>query len=140
MGRRNGRWKTGDAARCGTENLDEALKITEGGTKDAPIVYTGGETTVVPGIRIDADNVVVQGFVSSGADSTGIVAERDNVVVQDNQITQVFHIDEDVDAMLFFQLLRNHVYDLEANDVGESHVDCMQTIATSGPGQLRHPD
>ena len=31
-------------------------------------------------------------------------------------------------------LLRNRVYDLEANDVEDSHVDCMQTYALSLPG------
>jgi hypothetical protein len=123
---------------CYSGTLEEPLEITVGGTEGAPVVYSGGGSTVVPGIRVEADNVVVQGFVSSGADSTGIVAQGDNVVVQDNKITQVRHTDEDVDAMRFFgngiQLLRNHVYDLEANDVGESHVDCIQTFATSGPG------
>ena len=42
-----------------------------GGTPDAPIVYSGNGSTRVPGIRSEGvDNIVIQGFVSDGADST----------------------------------------------------------------------
>jgi hypothetical protein len=45
---------------------------------------------------------------------------------------------DDVDGIRFFgdkfKVLRNRVYDLEANDVKDSHVDCMQTFATSRAG------
>jgi hypothetical protein len=123
---------------CYTDDLDEPLEITVGGTEDDPIVYSGDGTTTVPGIRVNADNVVVQGFVSDGAESTGIVGSGKNVTIQDNKITQVSHTDDDVDGIRFFgdgaRVLHNHVYDLEANDVEDSHVDCMQTFATSGPG------
>ena len=123
---------------CYTEELDDPLEITVGGTQDAPIVYSGDGTTRVPGIRVNADNVVVQGFLSDGADSTGIVASGKNVTVQDNTITQVEHSDDDVDGIRFFgdgaKVLHNTVFDLEANDIEDSHVDCIQTFATSGPG------
>ena len=123
---------------CFSGELDEPLEITAGGTTDEPIVYAGGGSTTVPGIDVQADNVVVQGFISSGADSTGIRASGENVTVQDNKITQVRYDGEDVDGIRFFgngaKVLRNHVYDLEANEVEDSHVDCMQTFATSGPG------
>jgi hypothetical protein len=123
---------------CYTDDLDEPLEITVGGTEDDPIVYSGDGTTTVPGIRVNADHVVVQGFVSDGAESTGIVGSGKNVTIQDNKITQVSHTDDDVDGIRFFgdgaRVLHNHVYDLEANDVEDSHVDCMQTFATSGPG------
>jgi hypothetical protein len=123
---------------CFTADLHDPLEITVGGTEDAPIVYSGDGSTQVPGISVTADNVVVQGFVSDGADSTGIVANGENVTVQDNTITQVRHTDDDVDGIRFFgdgaRVLHNTVTDLEANDVEDSHVDCMQTFATSGPG------
>ena len=123
---------------CFTGELDEPLEITVGGTSDAPIVYSGGGSATVPGIDVSADNVVVQGFISSGAESTGIRASGENVTIQDNKITQVRYDGEDVDGIRFFgngaKILRNHVYDLEANEVEDSHVDCMQTFATSGPG------
>jgi len=123
---------------CFSGELDEPLRLTSGGTPDAPITYSGGGSTTVPGIRADADNIVIQGFTSSGADSTGISVSGTNVTVADNVVTQVRYTGEDVDGIRFFgdriQLLRNRVHDLEANDIEDSHVDCMQTFATSGPG------
>jgi len=123
---------------CFRGKLDDPLKISVGGTPDAPIVYSGDGSTEVPGITATADDVVIQGFVSNGADSTGIWASGRNVTVQDNTVTQVRHTDDDVDAIRFFgdgfRVLHNSVHDLEANDVGDSHVDCIQTYATSGPG------
>jgi Right handed beta helix region len=123
---------------CFSGELDEPLEISVGGTQDAPVVYRGGGT-VVPGIRVEADHVVVDGFVSRGADSTGIWVSGENITVQNNEITQVEYTGDDVDGIRFFgdgtKLLFNRVYDLEASDdIGDAHVDCMQTFATSGPG------
>jgi len=94
---------------------------------------------VVPGIVVDADNVVVQGFVSEGADSTGIWASGKNVTVQDNLVTRVRWTGDDVDGIRFFgdgfRVLHNTVRELEGtSEIGGSHVDCMQTYATSQPG------
>ncbi len=126
----------GDAV-CFSGELDEELKISSGGTADAPVYYHGNGT-VVPGIRVEADNVVVEGFVSRGADSTGIVADGENITVRNNEVTQVDYAGDDVDAIRFFgdgtQILNNRVYDLEGNDVEDSHVDCIQTFAVDGPG------
>jgi hypothetical protein len=124
---------------CYTDDLDEPLKISVGGTADDPIVYSGDGSTRVPGITATADHVVVQGFVSDGADSTGIWASGKNVTVQDNLITRVRHTDDDVDGIRFFgdgfQVLHNTVRELEGtDDIGDSHVDCIQTYATSQPG------
>jgi hypothetical protein len=114
------------------------LKITAGGTPTAPITYSGTGDTKVEGIHAEADNIVIQGFLSDGAKDTGIWAAGDNVTIQDNTITQVEYTQNDVDAMRFFgnnaRVLHNSVHDLEANDVEDSHVDCMQTFATSRPG------
>jgi hypothetical protein len=126
----------GDAV-CFSGELDEELRITTSGTPDAPVYYHGNGT-VVPGIRINADNVVVEGFVSKGADGTGIIANGENVTVRNNEITQVDYAGDDVDAIRFFgngaQILNNRVYDLEGNDVEDSHVDCIQTFAVDLPG------
>jgi hypothetical protein len=124
---------------CFTGTLDEPLRIDVGGTPDAPIVYSGDGRTRVPGIRAEADHVVIQGFVSDGADSTGIWAAGQNIVVQDNVITQVNYTENDVDGIRFFgdgaRVLHNEIEDLEGTeDVGEAHVDCMQSFATSRPG------
>lgn len=125
---------------CFSENLGEPLNIKDGGTPDAPIVYTGNGSTIVPGIRAEADNVVIQGFVSDGAEGTGIWVSGTNITVQDNTITQVQYAGDDVDGIRFFgdgtKVLRNRVYDLEVNDIEDSHVDCIQTYATSGPGSV----
>jgi hypothetical protein len=130
--------KPGDVI-CFTGRLDQPLKISLGGTQDAPIVYSGDGSTVVPGIVVDADHVVVQGFVSEGADSTGIWASGENVTVQDNVVTGVRWNGDDVDGIRFFgdgfKVLHNTVRELEGtSDIGDSHVDCMQTYATSQPG------
>ena len=74
---------------CYSGELDDRLEITRGGTPEAPIIYAGGGSTTVPGIRVEADHVVVQGFISDGADSTGIWASGEGVTIQDNVITQV---------------------------------------------------
>ena len=124
---------------CFTEDLDAPLTITVGGTPDAPIVYSGDGTTRVPGIRAEADHVVIQGFVSDGADDTGIWAAGTDVTVQDNTVTQVRYTQNDVDGIRFFgdgaRVLHNVVRDLEGtDDVGDAHVDCMQSFATSRAG------
>ncbi len=85
--------RAGDVV-CYTEDLDEPLMITRGGRPDAPIVYQGSGTTKVPGIRVEADHVVVQGFVSEGAQSTGILTRGKNVTIQDNTITRVYSLNE----------------------------------------------
>jgi hypothetical protein len=126
----------GDAV-CFSGELEEPLEITTGGTADAPVYYRGNGA-VVPGIRVQADNVVVEGFVSKGADSTGIVANGENITVRHNEITEVNYDGDDVDAIRFFgngaQILNNHVYDLEGNEIEDSHVDCIQTFAVELPG------
>jgi hypothetical protein len=123
---------------CYTQDLDEPLLITRSGQPGAPIVHRGTGSTKVPGIRVEADNVVVEGFVSEGAQSTGIWTRGTNVTIQDNTITKVYYVGDDVDAMRFFgdgtKLLRNTVHDLEGNAIGPSHVDCMQTFAINEPG------
>jgi hypothetical protein len=132
-----GRPAPGDVV-CFSGRLDEPLKIDAGGLPDAPITYRGNGS-VVPGIQVRADNVVVEGFVSRGADSTGIWVQGTNITVQNNEITQVRFVGEDLDAIRFFgngtKIIGNRVHDLEGTeDIGDSHVDCIQTFATSGPG------
>lgn len=123
---------------CFSGELGEPLEIEDGGTPEAPVTYRG-DGAVVPGIQVRADNVVVEGFVSRGADSTGIWVQGENITVQNNEITQVRFAGDDLDAMRFFgdgtKILNNRVYDLEGTpEIGDSHVDCIQTFATSGPG------
>jgi hypothetical protein len=133
-----GKPRPGDVI-CFTGRLDAPLKISVGGTPQAPVVYSGDGGTRVPGIVVNADHVVVQGFVSDGANSTGIWASGRNVTVKDNTVTRVRHTDDDLDGIRFFgdefKVLHNTVRDLEGtSEIGDSHVDCMQTYATSRPG------
>ena len=130
--------KPGDVI-CFSGTLGKALKISTGGTPDKPIVYSGDGRTRVPGIEAEADNVVIQGFVSDGADSTGIWTSGRNVTIRDNTVTRVRWTGEDVDGIRFFgdgaKVLFNTVSKLEGtSDIGGSHVDCMQSFATSRPG------
>ncbi len=120
-------------------DMDKPLKITVGGTPNAPITYSGNGSTQVRGIHAEADNIVIQGFVSNEANDTGIWAAGDNVTIQDNTIKHVNYTDNDLDAIRFFgsgaRVLHNSVHDLEgSSDIGDSHVDCVQTFATSRPG------
>jgi hypothetical protein len=128
--------RAGDVV-CYTEDLDEVLMIMKGGQPGAPIVHQGTGSTKVPGIHVEADNVVVEGFVSEGAQSTGIWTRGKNVTIQDNTITKVYYVGDDVDAIRFFgdgtKVLRNTVRDLEANAIADSHVDCIQTFAIREP-------
>jgi hypothetical protein len=115
------------------------LEITVGGSPDAPITYSGNGNTRVPGIRAEADNIVIQGFLSDGAENTGIWASGKNVVIRDNTITRVRYAGNDLDGIRFFGdgawVINNSVRELEgSSDIGGSHVDCMQTFATSRPG------
>ena len=75
---------------CYSGELDDPLEICSG-LPEAPIVYTGNGQTTVPGIRVKADNVVIQGFKSEDADSTGIWVSGVNITVQDNTVTQVHY-------------------------------------------------
>ena len=125
---------------CFSGELDEPLEITVSGTTDAPIVYSGGGSATVPGIDVSADNVVVQGFISSGAESTGIRASGENVTVQDNKITQVKlrRRRRRRDPVLRRTAPRSCATTVlrprGEPQIEDSHVDCMQTFATSGPG------
>jgi hypothetical protein len=115
------------------------LEITVGGAPGEPITYSGTGETTVPGIRAEADNIIIQGFVSDGAKDTGIWAAGQNVTIQDNTVTQVRYTQNDLDAIRFFgdgaRVLHNYAYDVEGtSDIGGSHVDCMQSFATSRPG------
>lgn len=45
---------------------------------------------------------MIEGFISSGADSTGIWASGKNVTIQGNTVTQVRRTTDDLDAIRFF--------------------------------------
>ena len=116
---------------CISGKLAHRLQITVGGSPEAPIVFAGDGDTEVPGITVEADNVVVEGFVSDGANSNGIWSSGSGVTIQDNTITHVRWTGDDMDGIGFFgdgsRILRNTVTDLEGTDIGDAHPDCIQT-------------
>src|SRR3954452_18955876 len=52
---------------CLSGTSDRPLTITDGDTVDSPVIYSGGGTATVRGIRVEASNVIVQSFVSRDA-------------------------------------------------------------------------
>jgi hypothetical protein len=123
---------------CLTGNLSDRLEIREGGTADAPIVYSGGGTATVNGIDVIADNVVVEGFTSTDAKSMGAALQGNNITFQDNTIRHPVNAGDDTDGLRFFgdgiKILHNTITDIndgadcDENGCGDGpHPDCMQT-------------
>ena len=121
---------------CFTGTLPSRLEIRGGGTPEAPIVYSGTDTTTVPGITARADNIVIEGFVSRGATDNGMYVSGKNITVQDNDISKVNIGNDDVDATRFFgddiTIRHNYSHDIWANPErgGQPHTDCMQTYTS----------
>jgi hypothetical protein len=108
------------------------LRITQGGTPQAPLVYSGNGQTAVGGIEIKADNVVVQGFKMDKAPAPAIEATGKNITIQDNTVTAPSGGDGDAIRMYgdHIKILHNSL-DTTASDSG-GHNDCMQTFTSSG--------
>jgi hypothetical protein len=127
--------KAGDTV-CFTGALTGRLNIRGGGTPGAPIVYSGMGTATVPGITARGNNIVLEGFVSKGAQDHGIYVSGSNITVQDNDISSVNIGSDDVDAMRFFgdniTIQHNYSHDIWANPGkgGSPHTDCMQTYTS----------
>jgi nitrous oxidase accessory protein NosD len=129
-----------DAGRvvCLSGSSDEPLEITEGGTVDAPVIYSGGGTATVRGIRVEASNVIVQGFISADASAMGAKLEGNNIVFLDNTIVHPVYDGDDTDGIRFFgdriKILHNTISNISdgsncTNDgCGDGpHPDCLQT-------------
>jgi hypothetical protein len=127
--------KPGDTV-CFSGNLPARLNIKQGGTAAAPVTYSGQGAAVVPGITARGDNIILEGFVSKGADDNGIYVSGKNITVQDNDISSVNIGTDDVDAMRFFgdniTIQHNYSHDIWANASkgGAPHTDCMQTYTS----------
>lgn len=117
---------------CITSDRSEPLEIT-GNDR----IYEGlGHR--VPGITATGDNITIQGFVSSGAASTGIWIKGRNPVVQDNTIQQVHFNGDDIDGIRFFGdgalILNNKETNILAGKSHGAHLDCIQTFASPNTG------
>lgn len=105
------------------------LEIDRGGTASDPVTYDGGGQQV-GGIDVDADYVIVQGYVMDRPSAPGIEIHGDHVTVQDNTVTAPRG--GDGDGLRFFgdylTIAGNTISDTD-NSTG-AHADCMQTFAT----------
>lgn len=109
------------------------LNINASGTEDAPIIITGDGNTTVKGIRINASNVVVQGFNVIGAAAPGVQLKGNNLTLQNTKIDHP--TGGDYDGIRYFgdgiKILHNHISNI--TNTGGAHADCMQTFATTTP-------
>ena len=107
------------------------LTITKGGTAEKPITYAGNGQTV-GGITIEADNVIVDGFVMNEPEAPGVEMTGDNITLRNNAITRPHG--HDGDGVRFFgnnlEILNNKI-SRTSNKYG--HADCMQTFASDTP-------
>lgn len=109
------------------------LTVTRSGTASSPITVTGEGNTAVKGIRVNASNVVVQGFTVIGAAAPGVQLKGNNLTLQSTKIDHP--TGGDYDGIRFFgdniKILHNHIVNI-TNTRG-AHADCMQTYATTTP-------
>lgn len=126
--------KPGDTV-CLTGNdvAGTQLTITVSGSESSPIMITGDGNTTVKGIRVNANNVIVQGFKVIGAAAPGAQLKGNNITLQDTTIDHP--TGGDYDGIRFFgngiKILHNHVMNI-TNTHG-AHADCLQTFATTTP-------
>jgi Right handed beta helix region len=127
---------------CLTGEKKSALNIKTGGTPGAPVVYSGGGTTQVQGINVTANNVVIEGFTSTDADSMGALLDGTNITFRDNTISHPVNTGDDTDGLHFFgnniSIEHNTIKDVydgshcDQNGCGDGpHPDCMQTFYSS---------
>lgn len=126
--------KAGDTV-CfsGSALAGSPLRITASGTEGAPITITGDGDTAVKGIRVNANNVVVQGFNVIGAAAPGVWLKGNNLTLQNTRIDHPTGGDHD--GIRYFgdgiKILHNHISNI--TNTGGAHADCMQTFATTTP-------
>jgi Right handed beta helix region len=124
---------------CFSGTLPKRLQIRKGGTPDKPITYSGQGTATVPGITARTSHIVLEGFVSKGADDNGVYVSGNDITIRSNDISGVRITDDDVDAIRFFgdhiTIAHNYAHDIWANPQKnrKPHTDCMQTYAHSEP-------
>ncbi|MFE5120819.1 right-handed parallel beta-helix repeat-containing protein [Streptomyces sp. NPDC056669] len=114
----------------------QRLVITRGGSREHPIIYTGGGDAV-DGITIEADDVIVEGFRSVRPEAPGIELTGHRVTARNN--TVIGPRGGDGDGIRFFgddlTIAHNTVRGTD-NSHGR-HADCMQTFAGDTPPSHR---
>jgi hypothetical protein len=109
------------------------LQVNHGGTATAPITLLGGGSTVVKGITIATDNVVVDGFRVLNAAAPGIEVTGNGDTVSNNVVNHP--TGDDFDGLRFFgngiKILHNDVG--PTTNTNGAHADCMQTFTSGRP-------
>jgi hypothetical protein len=126
--------KAGDTVCFGGNLLaGNLLRVTSSGTKELPITVAGDGATVVKGITVDSDNVIIQGFKVIGAAAPGVQLKGNNLTLRNTQIDHP--VGGDHDGIRFFgndiKILHNRVMNI--TNTNGAHADCMQTYATTTP-------
>ncbi|HEY2205404.1 MAG TPA: hypothetical protein VGH99_13115 [Pseudonocardia sp.] len=116
---------------CVTGDSDDArLVVDKGGSDGSPITVLGTGKTAAKGITIEADNVVVDGFLADEPEAPGASILGSNVTLRNTTINRP--IGDDYDGIRFWgnniRILHNTITDTR-ND-NKAHADCMQTFAT----------
>jgi hypothetical protein len=123
--------RPGDRVCLTVDLTGSRLTIASGGTPARPVTVVGSGRTVVNGITVTADNVVVLGFRVLHASAPGILIKGDSITVQGN--TVIHPSGGDYDGLRFFgtnlKILDNVITDISPDGSG-AHADCMQTFAT----------
>lgn len=114
----------------------DRLVITSGGTPSNPKVYSGNGAHV-DGITIEADHVVVEGYVADRPSAPGIEIWGSDVTVRDVTVTSPRG--GDGDGIRFFgddiRILSNTIRGTSNSD--GRHADCMQTYSDDSPPSNR---
>ncbi|MYW90305.1 right-handed parallel beta-helix repeat-containing protein [Amycolatopsis rubida] len=108
------------------------LHITAGGTPGHPRVYSGGGRSV-PGIDVDANWVVVDGFTLDRPPAPGVEIRGDHVTLKNTRITAPQG--GDGDGIRFFgdYLAIEHNTISRTSNRDGAHADCMQTFSSDSP-------
>jgi hypothetical protein len=112
------------------------LTITEGGTKEKPLVVDGlGKS--VGGITVEADHVVVRNYKLDRPSAPGVELTGNDITVQNLTITSPRG--GDGDGIRFFgndlKILDNTITGTQNTD--GRHADCLQTFADDTPPSQR---
>lgn len=115
-----------------TATAGSRLHITAGGTPDHPRVYSGGGKSV-PGIDVDADWVVVDGFTLDRPSAPGVEIRGNHVTLKNTGITAPEG--GDGDGIRFFgdYIAIEHNTISQTSNRDGAHADCMQTFSSDSP-------
>lgn len=119
-------------------NQSSEYTISSGGSSSSPKVYDCQGNTIRGGVKIEADNVVLQNCRVDAEQEYGIYSDNsDNVTIQNNDIKNIKG-PGDLNAITFFgnntKIQYNTAINFVTGDPGDSHTDFIQTwVSDSHP-------